>query len=332
MQQQFSEFARSLGLIIDYVIDDGRWHRTKTVDHVHKKNGSYVFDGRTGAVQNWATMSEPLTWRPDREYKTPKIDRAGIARRQAQARRDLVKATQAAREFYIGCSPLRGGHPYLESHQLTMTGCYGLKIDGAGWLVVPVLLDENVMSVQRISPDGEKKFWHGASVKGGSYLIERKGSQLTVLCEGLATGLAIFAAVPVTRIIVAFNSGNLSKVHIARRSGLVVVAADNDHETAERIGHNPGLDAARAAADALGCGVAMPSGIRGTDWSDYRAERLAQLIAERPRAREWDCRRVVDSEISSAMMRNAAFLRKRNHTHLPLNKCTIMQQEYNTTL
>mgnify|MGYP001587429919 CR=1 FL=1 len=303
----FLEHAQSCGLILDHIIDDGRWHRTKTTDHTHKKNGAYVFDGRTGAVQNWATMAEPLTWRPEREYVAPIIDRAVIARKKAEQRRSLVVATQAAREFYASCEPLQGGHPYLESHQLTMTGCYGLRIDATGWLVVPVRLDGNVMSVQRISPAGEKKFWHGASVKGGSYLIERRGAQLTVLCEGLATGLAIFAAVPVTRIVVAFNSGNLSKVHIPRR-GLVVVAADNDHATAERIGHNPGLKAAQDAAQAIGCGIAAPSGIVGTDWADYRVERLSQIMAERPKAREGDLRRAVDSEIAAAMMKNAIYL------------------------
>ena len=306
---QFAEFAREAGLLVDYVSSDGKWHRVATSDHPRRKNGSYKLadSGLIGWVQNFGTMAGPITWRRDKADAPVRIDRAVIARRQAQARRDLVKATQAVREFYIRCEPLRGGHPYLESHQLTMAGCYGLKIDGDGWLVVPVLLDGNVMSVQRISPAGEKKFWHGASVKGGSYLIERRGAQVTVLCEGLATGLAIFAAVPLTRILVAFNSGNLSKVHIPRR-GLVVVAADNDHATAERIGHNPGLNAAQDAAQAIGCGIAAPSGIVGTDWADYRVERLSQLMAERPRSQEGDLRRAVDSEIAAAMMKNAIYL------------------------
>ncbi len=105
-----------------------------------------------------------------------------------------------------------------------------------------------------------------------------------------------------------FNSGNMAKVEIPRR-GLAVVAADNDHQTAERIGHNPGLKAATEAAEGLGCGVAVPSGIAGTDWADCRVERLQQLMAERPRAREGDLRRQVDAEIASQMMKNAVFLR-----------------------
>ena len=40
--------------------------------------------------------------------------------------------------------------------------------------------------------------------------------------------------------------------------GLAVVAADNDQGTEVRIGTNPGIDAAQAAADAAGAGVAVP--------------------------------------------------------------------------
>jgi putative DNA primase/helicase len=308
--QAFAEFVRSAGLLVDYVSADGKWHRVPTEDHPKRKNGSYKLadDGLVGWAQNFAIHSEPLTWRPEREYQPPKIDGAAVARKRNEDRRALVKATQAAREFYLSCEPLRGGHQYLESHCLTMTGCYGLKLDPDGWLVVPIRLDGNLLSVQRISPEGEKRFWPGASVKSGSYLIERRGAQITILCEGLATGLAIFAAAPATRIVVAFNSGNLAKVQIPRR-GLVVVAADNDHQTAERIGHNPGLDAAQAAAEALGCGVAVPFGMSGSDWCDYRNDRLHFMWQGKPQARESEIKRAVDAEIAAAIMKNAVFLR-----------------------
>ena len=49
----FESFAEQHGLIIDSLIQD-RWVRVPTTDHPHKKNGSYIWDGYTGAVQNWA--------------------------------------------------------------------------------------------------------------------------------------------------------------------------------------------------------------------------------------------------------------------------------------
>ena len=305
----FLEFARAHGLIVDDVVADGLWHRVPTEDHPRKRNGALKLaaDGRIGWIQDHATHPEPLTWRPDRETVIP-IDFAAIARRRAEARRALVDATQAARRFYADCKPLQGGHPYLESHGLRMDGCFGLRIDGDGWLVVPVMLDRNLMSVQRIGPDGEKRFWPGASVKAASYRIDRVEASITVLCEGLATGLAVFVAAPLTRVVVCFDAGNLPRVAIPRR-GLVVVAADNDHGTQARLGHNPGMEAAQKAADALGCGVAAPAGIGGTDWCDFRRERLAGLMVARPDAREGDLRRAVDAEVAAAMMRCAKFLR-----------------------
>lgn len=313
--QKFAEFVRGAGLIVDHVDADGAWHRCPTENHPRKKNGSWKLaaDCLIGWCMDYAIHTEPLTWRPERDYVAPPVDRAALARKKADTHKALALATAGARAFYAGCEPLRGGHPYLESHGLSMAGCYGLKIDLDDWLVVPVLMEGKVASVQRISPEGEKRFWPGASVKGGSYQIERRGAQLLVLCEGLATGLAIFAAVPQARIVVAFNSGNLSNVHIVRR-GLTVIAADNDHKTAERIGHNPGIDAAKSAADSLGCGTAYPSGITGTDWCDYRFERAESLLQQRPRSRESEIRRSVDAEIAAAMMKNAVYLTRQKES------------------
>jgi len=307
----FSAFLHANGLLPRDVVADGRWHRCPTTSHPKKKNGSFKFaaDGLIGWCLDYAVHSEPLTWRQDKSDAPAKIDHAAIDRRQAQARRDLVRATQAARSFYLGCKPLRGGHPYLASHGLAMTGCFGLKIDAEGWIVVPVLLDGNLMSVQRISPDGDKRFWSGASVKAGSYAVERRHASVTVLCEGLATGLAIFEATPLARVLVAFDAGNMRRVPVPRQ-GMVVVAADNDFRTALNIGRNPGLEAATEAAEAIGCGVALPTGLRaGSDWCDFRMERVAHLLNDNLKARDGDIRRRVDAEIAAAIMRNATFLR-----------------------
>src|SRR5690606_18479009 len=93
-----------------------------------------------------------------------------------------------------------------------------------------------IVSLQRIAADGAKKFWPGPSTKAVHYTIDRRGATVTVLAEGLATGLAIYAATPLARVIVAFNAGNLPALAGAMEwSGNVVVAADNDHETAARL-------------------------------------------------------------------------------------------------
>ncbi len=154
-----------------------------------------------------------------------------------------------------------------------MQGCGGLRVDDDGWLIVPVEIDGAVVSLQRISPDGVKRFWSGASVKSGCYVLDPPRATMTALVEGLATGLAVFQSVPSCRVIVAFDCGNMDQV--ARRlsiTGLAVVAADNDHATEARTGTNPGISHGRAAAELIGCGLAWPEGIAGTDYADMLFE------------------------------------------------------------
>lgn len=306
----FVDFLKIAGLIPREVVADSKWRRCKTETHPHSKNGSYKLldSGTLGFAQDFAVHPSPLIWRADRTNDAPKIDHAAIAKRRRDEQQARTNATREAREFYAACKPLRGSHQYLTSHGLNMAGCMGLKVDDKGWLVVPMLIGSNIVSVQRISPEGEKKFWFGAAVGGASYTIDRANASVTVLCEGLATGLAIFAAMPLASVLVAFNSGNLSRVSTPK-FGMVVVAADNDHATLKKIGRNPGVMAATEAAEAIGCGVAIPEGIEGTDFCDFRQERLASLTFLK--TDKWEnVQKKVDAEITAQIMRQAKFVRR----------------------
>lgn len=312
---EFVDFVRGVGLIPHAVVPDGRWRRCPTENHRRTRNGAYKLaeSGRIGWAQDHATHPEPLTWRADKDAVFPKVDMAAIARRRNDARRLMIKAIHGARDFYAKCDPLRGGHEYLKAHGLDMTGCMGLKTDVTGWLVVPAFVGRNLMSLQRISPEGEKRFWTGAPMKGASYTIDRTSYSITALCEGLATGLAIFAAAPLVRVVVGFDAGNLGRVEMPQR-GLVVVAADNDHETAARIGRNPGLIAATEAAEHIGCGVAIPEGMAGSDFCDWRMEKTAARLANRGRMSESAVRKAVDAEIAATIARNAKFVTVRSRS------------------
>lgn len=302
----FEEFVRSLGLRPRGVAADGRWRRCGTDNHPRKRNGAYKLaeSGTIGWVQDWAIHEQPIQWTAGKDADIPDFDPDAMKRAWIEQEKRREKAVRAARRFYEECRPLMGGHPYLEAHGLDMEGCLGLKEDKDGWLVVPGYSD-GLQTVQRISPNGDKRFWPGAPVSGTRYVIDRRQACVNVLCEGLATGLACYKAVPNSRVIVLWNTGNLTKVDGVPR-GLTVIAADNDHGTEERRGENPGIKAAEQAAEALGCGVAYPEGIEGTDWADYRQERLAVLLE---RKSKFDTRshleRDVDAEIRRALMSQA---------------------------
>jgi putative DNA primase/helicase len=307
----FTEFAQAHGLIVEHIPADGRWHRFKTETHPGKRNGAAkLFDGgRLGYIQDHAAHPEPLKWTAAADAVLPQIDHAAIARRKADERAEATKALRAMARYWVECEPRSTGHKYLADHGLDMTGCKGLRIDGDGWLVVPALRDGAIVSVQRISPEGIKRFWPGCSMAGATYTIDRPGATITVFVEGLATGLAVYAACPMARVIVAFDAGNLSKLEIHAR-GLATVAADNDLATFDRLGRNPGVDAATALAERIGCGVAVPEGITGTDWCDWRQEKRAEKLARRARfTTEGQIFKAVDAELAGHISRSAKFVR-----------------------
>lgn len=278
----FLNFVQANGIIVPDTFTPGRWIRCRTESHPRKKNGSIKLadDGLVGWCQDYAVHAEPVMWRStDSEAVATPIDRAAIARRQAERKAALIEARDQARAFYARCAPLRDSHPYLVGKGLGVAGCIGLRVDADGWLVVPMLYNGKILSLQRIAPDGEKKFHFGATTKCAYYAIERAGAVITALVEGFATGLTIFQAIPNCRVVVAFNAGNLPVVaERMDRFGMGVVCADNDWETEARIGRNPGLDGARAAAAVLGVGVAIPA-CAGTDWNDYVMEQVETAMA-----------------------------------------------------
>lgn len=313
MIRDFEAFLRSVGLIPGRIAADGQIRRCATEDKPRHKNGAYLLapDGRMGWAQNHAVHDEVVLWRPEGAADLPEVSYREIRQRNEALRAQQLDAIRRAQAFYASCSPLLGGHPYLMAKGLDMTGCRGLKVDARGRLVVPMLVGGQVASVQRIAEDGSKRFWSGAPTRGSSYTIDRRAGAVTVLCEGLATGLAIFAAVPNSRVVVAFTAGNLRRVaERMPRRGFVVVAADNDHATEARRGVNPGIVAAQDAAQMLGCGVAVPEGMEGSDFCDLREERIAAALAPAYGriVRESEVRRRVDGEIARTIMRAATFV------------------------
>ena len=269
----FRSALMAAGLRPRDIVADGKWRRCATDDKPAKRNGAYVLhpEGR-GFWRNWAADDAVSTWTEDSTTRAQAVDPAVAERRRQQERNDRIQAIRRARAQWGEARPCRLLHPYLERKGLSALGTVGLR-ELDGWLVVPVLWRGRVISVQRIHPDGTKRFAVGAPVKGGHYAITRERAALTVLCEGLATGLAVYQCVRNATVIVCFDAGNLLPVvQELRPTGNAILAADNDIGTLARRGFNPGLDKARNAAELIGAGVAWPDGIDGTDYADMLRE------------------------------------------------------------
>lgn len=279
----FVSFARALGIRIDALPPMGRWARYSTDDKPRRRNGSVKYLGDVGFAVNHAMQTEVSVWRPDRPLDPAaqaRIRRETAAIRQQEARQ-RARAMQRMREAFASFKPLVGGHPYLEAKGLTMQGCTGLRVDG-DLLVVPAFRDGDLATFQTITPEGEKKYVYSCPMAGASFVLDRRDAAVTCLAEGLATGLAIFQSVPLARVVVCFDLGNM--VAVARRlktSGLVVVCGDNDHATLKRMQErkaldpnapeprNPGIEDGQRAAEAIGCGLAVPDEREGvSDWAD----------------------------------------------------------------
>ncbi len=225
----FQDFAAAHGLIVDHV-EFGEWKRVKTVDHPAKKNGAYIHKGSAAYVQNWATMAEPATWFPDADSDV-RIDALAIARRSAEVVRALQegrrKAANLAGWMLRQCSLER--HAYLDSKGFPdELGNVWHKPDVGPLLCIPMRVAGQLVGVQTVTTDGEKRFLFGQRCDLAEYVIDNKGRDWFV--EGYATGLSLRAALHALkvryRVHVCFSAHNLAKLAAQCPGGIVV--ADND--------------------------------------------------------------------------------------------------------
>lgn len=151
-------------------------------------------------------------------------------------------------------------------------------------LLVPLTRDGHLVNLQRIKPDGDKRFLFGGMVKGACSVlgIITSGKPL-YLCEGMATGVTIHEETGAA-VACAMNAGNLlpagQRLQRQHPDAVLIVAGDDDRMTEG----NPGRTAAIKAAAALGCGLVLPdwpanAPLTCSDFNDLRQWR--RLINER---------------------------------------------------
>jgi hypothetical protein len=107
----FESFAQAHGLIIQSIVMN-KWVRVPTVDHPHKLNGSYKYDGDVAFLQNWAIHESPVRWVPETPYKR---DIAKDRAKSIQSSKDRLQAQQAAakKAAFILNNSAKAFHPYL---------------------------------------------------------------------------------------------------------------------------------------------------------------------------------------------------------------------------
>lgn len=217
---RFEQFAQAHGLIINSLILD-KWVRVPTIDHPKKRNGAYIFDGRMGAVINFAVhdkhqiykTDEPFTPDPQAAARRRKMEHDRLQRQQAAANRATGILNQATLET----------HPYLIRK--------GFNDKGYVWrdsLVLPMRINQRLVGCQLIDAGGTKRFLTGQQTKGASLVMNNKGQN--ILVEGFATGMSVRRALKHLRerycIHVCFSAGNM--IEVARGMDNPLVVADHD--------------------------------------------------------------------------------------------------------
>jgi putative DNA primase/helicase len=272
-----------------------------------KRNGWALFfpaegaAGRAGGVfGNHKQNTGTIKWQADRAMASLSAAEREAMRRQwredaARRARDLEMAQIAARaealRIWDSAQAASPAHEYAAKKKMRVGG---LRRAGGALLVPMRDIDGTIWNLQRIYPDGTKRFLKGGRIIGLCAVIGmRPGFRRGVFAEGYATGDAISQALGGSApVVVAFNTANLDPVVAAwtKRHPLVdwIIAADDDHATGLKMVErgeayqNPGIDKARAVAAAHKCRLALPSwsADSNVDFSDLLLAGSVSAIAE----------------------------------------------------
>lgn len=229
----FVDFCRIHGVEIDRLPDVGVWRRFRTTDKPAHRNGAVKYMGDHGFCQNHATMVEVAVWRSEGESREAAQRVQAVANHAAQEtvraqRRAADKAGQMLSECELKA------HPYLSAK-----GFPDERVNVNGeHMLIPMRVGRDVVGVQTINADGEKKFLFGQRCSLAQFIFASAVPGTHIVCEGYATALSIRQAMAAIKrpytLHVCFSSGNMKKVAQSLQSGFVV--ADNDASgTGERI-------------------------------------------------------------------------------------------------
>lgn len=241
---------------------------------------------RLGIRSIWRAGSDPRTLSPAERRAIMGMAQQAEARRKAETRAKQGAATKQAEALWNAAESAQASHGYLVAKGLAP---FGIRQSGAALLVPMFDPAFTLWNLQRIAPDGRKRFLPGGRTSGlfwchAMHLTDGRPSPCPlVIGEGFATVAAIHEATGYA-VAAAMSARNLEPVARSLR-GLfperqIIIAADNDCHLAENIG----LGFAGKAADSIGGLLAIPrpetsQGNSGADFADLTRGEAAAIIA-----------------------------------------------------
>ena len=266
----------TLGAAPDHIEADGQIHRFKTErDKRGQRSGWYVLyldrvpagafgDWKTGLTESWSKVDRNrLTASQQAEIQRHLREQRAESVRQRQELQGA--AAEKVRKLWEWAKPADPMHPYLQAKQMPPMQ---LRQHGDA-LLVPLTDGHRMVNLQRIFPDGSKRFYPGGRVSGCWSPIEGEKGPIYI-CEGWATGATINKLTG-HLVVCAMNAGNLTHVAKAMRERYpdryLVIAGDNDRFTDGNPGKAAAIDAARAVGGEWKI-PDFPEEEKGTDYND----------------------------------------------------------------
>ncbi|MDR6447677.1 putative P-loop ATPase/phage/plasmid primase-like uncharacterized protein [Paraburkholderia terricola] len=234
-------------------VDDGKPHRygpgKKYWYSLHRIERGGLILGYTGAFGRWSgndNGAQVFQWQG--ESLTPEdIDAA----RQRQEAAERVEAEKRAHAAKMAANRARsqwhkardeGASAYLERKQITPEA---VRFDDEGTLLVPMFQYADgirLVGLQKITPDGAKRFNKGMEKKGASFILGdiAADDRVAMIAEGYATGRSIrMATDDAVPLSVCFDAGGIMSAARHLRDTYpdlhLLICADDDWKIEQRL-------------------------------------------------------------------------------------------------
>lgn len=208
------------------------------------KSGRTVITGAFGFFQGENRNTVPVTVDMEAMSEAEKDEyvRQNRATEKAEAEkrdREVRMAANRARDQWNKSAGNPVAHAYLVRKQVASEG---LRVSDDGLLLLPFSRDGQLVGLQKIDQDGEKRFNGGFDKKGAALALgQLAGASLIACGEGYATcssaRLSLAPAIDLP-VVVAIDAGNI--IHVAKRlrrdypDAHLLFLADDDYQLTER--------------------------------------------------------------------------------------------------
>lgn len=256
---------RSIALMPENIVADGKNQRCPVSGKPNKKDGSYrIYVWKDEVIlfaTNWRS-GESIRWTSSSGTKLSRQQKRalerGLAKIEKAEAKSWAKTAEKAQSILDKAKKCRK-HPYATKKGFMLVP--DLCEDDNGWLIVPVCDKDGMLtSLQAISPDGEKRFLPGGRIGGCYFSVgDITNADIILVGEGLATMLSLHECTGHSAVV-AFFAGNLLAVAKAIRelapNAKIILCADNDVRDDGSV--NTGVEKATEAALDVAAYLAVP--------------------------------------------------------------------------